>query len=434
MGGIFGALGNVGAAYQQAKALRRKEQIEQSYADIQRQYAQTNAARTQLEYQKLKLEMDPKAQAERDRSYLTNLFGRAPSDEELQRFAKVAPPLRVGSLKQVKDDSSPTGWSWEGGDLSTGGTAVRIPGAPAPAGGRLTKGPIVPDPSSITGYAQVMLDAQGNAVKHVQNVVVPGMQPRITEGWTKTTDADGNEILVPTETVSRRESPPIPGLTPPAGTPAAPTTDTRTPKIIGHRPTKPAALKPEVQAGVAALRAALWGTPDVPGLSSTVGVLDSGTSRDKLIVAGVGKPPDPNESAISRLYRRRVFDTLTNQEQDFANQLARAIGAINALRPLLGNPRSATQLTSQYASELPSPDRTTSSARANYQLRLVERELTAALNAVAAGGTPAGVPAIPQPITSGATDQPTAAPVDTDTLIRQLFGPPPAKPSAGAPR
>jgi hypothetical protein len=69
--------------------------------------------------------------------------------------------------------------------------------------GRLKKGDLVPDKNSITGYSRQMIDGYGNVVKTVQNVVVPGLMPKVTEGWQQSQDEDGNIYLVPKTTVTR---------------------------------------------------------------------------------------------------------------------------------------------------------------------------------------------------------------------------------------
>lgn len=106
-----------------------------------------------------------------------------------------------------------------------------VPGAAT--SGRLMRGDIVPDRNSSTGYSRLMMDQQGNVVKTVPNIVVPGLTARESEGFAITTDEDGNVIMVPKTTVTR-----------PAGTGAAPSSGgTPVPggqdgsRVIGHRDT-----------------------------------------------------------------------------------------------------------------------------------------------------------------------------------------------------
>jgi hypothetical protein len=110
--------------------------------------------------------------------------------------------------------------------------------------GRLVKGDPVPDKNSSTGYSRPMYDGQGNFVKMIPNIVLPGMTPKETEGWQVTTDGDGNVIMVPKTTVTR---PVGPGARATAGAPqAAPSSGGAAPqnpgvpaggRVIGHKDT-----------------------------------------------------------------------------------------------------------------------------------------------------------------------------------------------------
>ena len=103
--------------------------------------------------------------------------------------------------------------------------------------GRLVKGDPVPDKNSITGYSRPMYDGQGNLVRTVPNVVIPGLMPKETEGWQVTTDADGNVLMVPKTTVTKPAGPgahATSGGAPPGPGTAGPNAPAGS-KVIGHK-------------------------------------------------------------------------------------------------------------------------------------------------------------------------------------------------------
>jgi len=145
-------------------------------------------------------------------------------------------------------------------------------------------------------------------------------------------------------------------------------------------------MKPEQEAGLNVLHVALWGDGKSPGLDKTVDVLDSATSRNKMIAAGVGASPDPKQWISTKLFHSTMYATMSAPEKAYVYQLNRAISAINALRTITGLPRSTQALMDRYVMELPNPVTTPSSADARSQLQLIEREIRTAM----AGGTPSG--------------------------------------------
>lgn len=195
-------------------------------------------------------------------------------------------------------------------------------------------------------------------------------------------------------------------------------------RILGLKP-PPASkkntgeLKPEMQAGLRVLHTSLFGSPSMPGLESTVGVLDSEISAAKLIFAGVGTNPNPNEWKVSKLVERGFYKMMTPAEKNYVYQLNRAVSAINGLRSITGLPRSTQQLMDRYVLELPNPKTTPSSKDARYQLQLIEREIQAAMQDVlnpgtGGSGTDLGIPTPVAPAqTQPAGVQPTGGLNDT---------------------
>jgi len=179
-------------------------------------------------------------------------------------------------------------------------------------------------------------------------------------------------------------------------------------RMIGVKPPPGAKgqLKPEMEAGLRVLHVSLFGTSSVPGLASTVDVLDSKASRALLISAGVGTTPDPSQWTITKLAHAGVYSMMSAKERNYVYQLNRAISAINALRSITGLPRSTQQLMDQYIRELPNPITTPSSKDARNQLTLIEREIKAAMDTG----------------TGGPTTQSPSAPVDIDKTLDSIFG------------
>jgi len=132
--------------------------------------------------------------------------------------------------------------------------------------------------------------------------------------------------------------------------------------------------------GLKVLQASLFGGGGIPGLDSTMDVLDNKMSRLKLIGAGVGKSPGTNEWMTTRLFHAGAFQSMNKEEREYGRQFARAVSAIQGLRTITGLPRSTQQLMQQYIMELPDPVTTQSAADGHAKLQLVEREIRAALS------------------------------------------------------
>jgi len=217
---------------------------------------------------------------------------------------------------------------------------------------------------------------------------LPGIPQAAASGATDRPGAKQQPGLpaVPGQTMAR---PSTPVLNPPPGSRrigAAP------PSKVGANAGK---LKPEMEAGLRVLHVSLFGTSSVPGLDSTVGVLDSKLSRSKLIAAGVGSNPNPDQWTLTKLAHAGFYSSMSQEEKAYVYQLNRAISAINALRSITGLPRSTQQLMDRYAQELPNPIVTPSSKDAKDQLKLIEREIAAALDDATKITSPGGGAGLP---------------------------------------
>jgi hypothetical protein len=131
--------------------------------------------------------------------------------------------FRVGNDGKLYGFNSDT--NQEEAIQSPEGAAFPVPGAANKD--KLIKGDYTPDKNSATGYSRQMMDQQGNVVKTVPNVLIPGMTPKETEGFAITQDEDGNVIMVPKTTITK---PAGPGAVPSAG-------GTQGSTIIGHKDT-----------------------------------------------------------------------------------------------------------------------------------------------------------------------------------------------------
>lgn len=78
---------------------------------------------------------------------------------------------------------------------------------------------ILPSANSVTGFKKQILDRDGNPVREVENIVVPGMTPKLTSRQVIQKDQDGNDVVV---TLSGENRPIIPGAPGVAGGGATP--------------------------------------------------------------------------------------------------------------------------------------------------------------------------------------------------------------------
>jgi hypothetical protein len=154
-------------------------------------------------------------------------------------------------------------------------------------------------------------------------------------------------------------------------------------RIIGPK-AGPSKLKPEMEASLRVLHVSLFGgdLPGMPrskGLDSALGVLDSPASRAKMIAAGVGFTPPPEQGIVSKGFQAVMYSNMTDAELDYTNLLNNSVSAINALRTFTGLPRSTQALMDRYILELPNPINTPSSAVGRRKLMIIERDIQAAM-------------------------------------------------------
>lgn len=141
--------------------------------------------------------------------------------------------------------------------------------------------------------------------------------------------------------------------------------------------------QPKINQGLNALYTSLHGGMAngqmVPGLDSVVNVLDSDASRAKLAAVRAGEPPDPNMGIMGREATVFAYKALSNDERQFAYQLNRAFSAIQSIRAVTGLPRATDRLMASYANELPNPTSTPNARDAMTKIKLIDREIRAAL-------------------------------------------------------
>ena len=149
----------------------------------------------------------------------------------------------------------------------------------------------------------------------------------------------------------------------------------------------------EMVAGLNTLHVSLFGGMDgqgkaIEGLANTVNVLDDKRRRWlHLVPAWTFMQSNMSPSYWSRLTPETLNSylkaagrsMLTDREAQYVFQMNRAITAIQALRPWLGNPRSSEQLILRFMAELPDPSTTQDSKDARYKMTLIEREIRAAI-------------------------------------------------------
>lgn len=141
-------------------------------------------------------------------------------------------------------------------------------------------------------------------------------------------------------------------------------------------------------AGLAVLKTSLHGGEDalgnyVPGLDSSVDVLDNATSRYKLsaLFHKIGADENPGfllklvPAYISDPANSAMFADLSTAEIHYVYQMQNAASAIGALRGVMGNPRSTEALMKRYMKELTDPMTVRSAADARYKLSQLDRDI-----------------------------------------------------------
>jgi hypothetical protein len=348
MGSVAYGLGQIGSALQAARESQRQDQIEkiklalqQGQLGVSQQYAQANAQR---------LAMDQKREVQ-----LEEL--RKAQIAEIMKKVNQSPPM----VQKLKDAEAALGRPLNDSEkLSALGIKLPPPQKPSPYESELGK-----------------LQAEEEMFKKYPSLA------KLLHPGRKEAGAAGVDERSITDKASDVESGFASLKDFPTKERGAIATYMREHKM---QPGGKKTLTPQQDAGLRVLHVALWGDDKTPGLDSTVGVLDSSFSRKKMIAAGVGSTPNPNQWITTKLFHSGMYDTMSKEEKAFVYQLNRSISAINALRTITGLPRSTQQLMERYAMELPNPVVTPSSADARNQLKLVEREIRAAM----AGGTPSG--------------------------------------------
>ncbi len=435
MGGFAAGLASVGGSLAQAQELKRKEQLENIKQAMAQQELETSKKYAQLREKEIGIEglrekrlsqqlNQPTIQQWKMVGNTMIAAGQDPDGKPFVKSFQLNPEVGY-QLKALQDEISQA-------------PSEAQPMLQAMTNGYIAEGNIKGATDAIRPVLQAIAKDKAlpgqEAIREGQQAVtvdIPGYGPVIVQVPTKSVtrkvprgesgSSEGPEsTTIPTPLASgATDRPNAPQSE--AGAIGGSTTTSNLPKIplppgsrmIGVKPPPGAKgqLKPEMEAGLRVLHVSLFGTPSVPGLASTVDVLDSKASRALLISAGVGTTPDPSQWTITKLAHAGVYSMMSDKERKYVYQLNRAISAINALRSITGLPRSTQQLMDQYIRELPNPISTPSSKDALNQLNLIEREIKAAMDTGTGGGIPSGgLPGIEAPIAPVSPDSQTLSP------------------------
>lgn len=190
------------------------ELADQRRKDAAQRMEQARLGLSIKELQQRIAEADPVAK----KAMVEKALGRPMTNDELQRYFGIQPPTKLSAQTLLGPDGKPHRYLVD----ETTGVKTDLGQAEWSWSQKLTKGDVVPDKNSITGYSRVMTDAQGNVAKTIPNVIIPGLTPKEMKGYAITTDADGNVIAVPETKVT---TPIVPGAsgvaTPSSGTPSS---------------------------------------------------------------------------------------------------------------------------------------------------------------------------------------------------------------------
>jgi hypothetical protein len=452
MGSVAAGLASVGGSLAAAQELRRKEQIEQiklaieqGRLGVEQEYADTNRQRFGLEKgREERLAAESKKPTISKWQLMGNTMiatGQNPDGSPFVKSIQLNPEVGY-QLKALKDEiaqapveaqpmleAMTNGYVAEG-NIKGASDAIR------PVLQAIAKDKALPGQETVReGYQAMTVDVPGYGpvVVQVPTRSVTRKVPRGESGSSLIPPMGPEDTSIPTPLASGATDRPNAPQSGPIATGGSLSTS-NLPKIplppgskmIGVKPPPGAKgqLKPEMEAGLRVLQGALYGDPlstdpDMKkGLVDTVGVLDSWTSRKKLVIAGVGKSPNPSSWITTDLMSSGLYDTLSKAEQEYVFQLNRAIGDINSLRSITGLPRSTQALMDRYAMELPDPRTTSSSMAAKYKIGLIKRQLdfaksTGALN-----------------VDSGVSNPNTGSPVDVNKILDDMLLKPGA-PSGG---
>lgn len=416
MGSVGAGIASIGGSLAQAKELQRKQALEELYAQIQRQYAQSRQEQLELEKSRIGIEKAREARLGRSLEQPTVQQWKIIGNSMVAAGQNADGTPFVKSIPLDRDISAQL--QGLNNEIESAPEAIR-PSLRNRMNSGIMEGDITSaakDIRSVLSSVSKQMGAPGSVTTGTERVPIWLGPERGIEWW----DVPINKY---NQKMPAGSMPGIPGYTPSApvesggggmpgvpapvtsgaldqpgkpqaGLPAIPGAPTQQPsptasmpagsRRIGPAPPHAggaaAKMKPEIDKGLKVLHASLFGSGGVPGLDSTVGVLDSWFSRKKLIQGGVGSTPDPNKWTISKQLDSEIVRSFTDEEAAFAYQLKRAVSAINALRGVTGLPRSTQQLMETYAQELPNPIVTPSSKRARYQLQLIEREIRVAMD------------------------------------------------------
>jgi hypothetical protein len=156
----------------------------------------------------------------------------------------------------------------------------------------------------------------------------------------------------------------------------------------------------EADASLKVLRNTLHGGVDmdgkfIPGLDKSVAVLDNPSSRAKLVALFSVIKGSRGNSLIDRLIPDVIsqamqaigVSSLNSAERDYVYQMQQAVSNINALRNVTGKMRPTEQMIERFIKELPDPITTNNATSAAYKIRLVDRDIIAALSKGSGEGT-----------------------------------------------
>lgn len=388
MGGLFGALGQIGESQALAERQKKLDDIEKAYLQVQQQYAASNKERVGQSQQEIDLQKQREARLAKQANmpqYLGHLVAPDGSliygvQDPNGGFAFHKLPYSVDSAKEMQTlDAAIAQLSPDVQPIARASVAVPLAmgnfkGAQAAlqpyllGAGRAAQ----PQPDRVTTSEQPeWVDDPANPGKQ-RLVFLP--RTSVSSRGGVSGGGVGSMRALP---YSRQAPPTPPGVTP------------RGPRIIGGFTRTPASkqntLKPEVVAGLENLKVSLYGTPGQPGLIDSLDVFDAQANPGglrRLQMAWGLTSPEGAKGVMGRLGMIAQSEILNEKEREFFRQMNRSIGDINGLRAVSGMPRSTQALMDRYVMELPNPYTAKTKAEAMKSVGLVERQIETALSKV----------------------------------------------------
>jgi len=454
MGGLLGALGQIGEAQAGGEELRRQRDIERQYLAVQQQYAQNNLARLGLEQSREKR----LAAAEKRPQYLYHYalpdgtivqatqqpdgrttFEKVPYHPDFSNtlkgiddaLGKIDDPKYAefarGAVKMELDAGHPEKALEVAEKYYTGYAHTKLPQEPT-----ITQGwNVVPMRINGVDY-QVQVPYTRVTQKGVPGEELTMSDPGVMSGIPQPQhdpagfDRYYQDLQNYLDKQARASGKPS-GVPDPTGIPLPPGA-----KILGVRPTaggskgQPKTLSAEDQASLRVLKTSMFGDPTQTepdlkeGLMGTLKVLDDSKQRyllSKLLNATEEKPD-------TWFHSERVMfwaSQLSPESWRFYRQLNRVRGTIGGLRSITGKMRPTEAFMQRQLRELPDPTTTTNSADGTQRLKMISQEIDQAMKRAEQTGVFPGQDSdesLPQPVGPVSPDAPGGA---DDPVVKEYL-------------